>query len=155
MVVAEDGPRDSVLTTNEPLVISWAVADASRVAQRSLWVDGSLVAQTYGLYGNAFCGVFGPQAVGTHTFAILVADAGGGTQRYEGTVNVAPLPIYQPPSGGISTYVVYYQSPLDTSASTGAGQRNGSVAGTPSPLSLAATDAVLADLDTLLNQSLA
>ena len=108
VVVAEaNGPRDGVFTTNDQLVISWAVPNSTMVYSGSLTVDGVAVAQIYGPYGpiggpNYYSGLFGPQLlVGTHTFTIDVVnrviqpgkpDQPGVSSKYTGTFSVVAPP---------------------------------------------------------------
>ena len=103
VVVAEaDPPRNGILKSNEKLVISWNLTDADGIASKSLSVDGNAVAPIYGPYGSAYCGVFGPLAAGSHTYAIQATDTKGVSASFNGTLTVVTaltVDASRPPQG--------------------------------------------------------
>ncbi len=118
VVVAEaTPPRDGVLQSNEPLVITWSVTDANTITARSLTVDGAAVTVIYGPFATAesdvhnWSGRLNPLAAGTHNFTIQVTDSGGEMGSFSGSfvvVQAAGISISkvvvaeaQPPRDGV------------------------------------------------------
>jgi hypothetical protein len=91
VVVAEATPTNGKLESNEQLVITWAVNSTAATAE-SLKVDGNAVAPVYGPYvsgtSSMFAGVFGPLAVGHHTYTIESSNSQGSANPISGTFDV-------------------------------------------------------------------
>ena len=97
-IAENNGPlNNGILESTDPLVITWAVTGADKVAGKSLSVDGKAVSVIYGPYGPHadgsyyFAGAFGPVAAGTHTYSITSTDGKGVVGSYSGTFNVLPV----------------------------------------------------------------
>jgi hypothetical protein len=74
VVVAEvAAPKDGVLSSNEPLKITWVASDLYKLASPTLTVDGHTIAPVNGLYGGLYhsCSI-GAWPAGSHADALSV-----------------------------------------------------------------------------------
>ena len=91
VVVAEAStPKNGILESNEPLIITWAGTSSLGIAAQTLSVDGKATAAINGPYAGLYYGcTIGIQSAGSHQYVIAATDSKGGTFSLTGAFTVA------------------------------------------------------------------